>query len=252
MAKNWKKRSNKRMNRKKHSFKKKKWKPIKGKKGPSNSVYKKYRKFIAPIGIILLSIILFISINVPTEDFAITYPEEGFGSEIINSFIFPTTLDLAFTIILIVTMWFGYKSWLLRIRLLRRNQKLVRNIAAAAILLVIATHIKFNSPLGLIADWLLFLGILAIMAFGTLLILRAIDSINLRSDLNCWGLRIIGALLILLGLFLLSATSVALFIVPVKAVVNNIYWIGSLCVIIIGLFSIFRSKRRYHMIGVWQ
>lgn len=251
MTQKWKKKKKSKI-KAKHAFNTKKFKPKFHQKKPSNSTYKKYRKYIAPIGIILLAATMVLSSYIPSEDIAISYSEDGLGSELVNSFIFPTSLDLAFTVILLFTLWFGYKSWLLRLRILRRNQKLVRNIMLAIILLIVATKIKVNSVLGIIADWILFLGLVAIMAFATLLLLRAINSINLRSDLNCWGLRIIGGILILAAFLLLVTSIFAMVIIPIKTVANNTFWIGSFCIMIIGAFCEYRSTRRHPMIGIWR
>ncbi len=241
------------------------WKKINGKKGgqkppiKNSNFYIKYRKYIAPIGIVLLLVLMLLPKPV-IEKTEIIYSEEGLIRELKDSFIFTDNLDLAFTIILIITLWFSYKYWLLRINLLRkakiklfrRKFSLIKYITLAVILVLILNKIKVDSLLGGFVNWPLFLIVLFLTLAGTIVILKFIDSINLRSDLACWGLRLIGGTIILFGILLLFSSGIVLFKTESKLVLNNILWIFSLCVILIGIFCQFRSARRHQMIGFWQ
>ncbi|MFP3908537.1 MAG: hypothetical protein ACLFVX_01635 [Archaeoglobaceae archaeon] len=93
----------------------------------------------------------------------------------------------------------------------------------------------------------LLLGIV-LLGKGTWLSIKRIDRINLRSDLNCWGLRVLGVVLFFIGGGILFITSFSVMMATYSTG-TTIYTfglmpIGGLCIIIIGIFSEFRSVRR--------
>jgi len=216
---------------------------------------KRFYKFIPLIGIILL-FILYSSQKAPTDE---QIQNQSFmekisvaWNDISSSFQFNGLIDVLITLVLLVTIWTGYKYWLLRIKYIRNNQKLLGNLVGAVMFLIfINRHIKLDSFLGKYVDWILFIIFLYIIVVGSWYIAKTIDRINLESDLYCWGLRILAAVIIFFGInFLISSTFVLAF-ADSKLVFNNIYWILGLCMILLGAFMGFRSARRYPMIKVW-
>jgi len=157
---------------------------------------------------------------------------------------------LGATFIFIVTIWSGFKYWLKDIRIIRRNSDLLEKVLTIIILITIfERHIALNSALGHYADWAIFLMTVYVEIAGSWFLAKTIDGIDLSSDLYCWGLRILGiTTMIFGGLLLTSSSFVAL---NSDLVFNNIYWIGSVCLIGLGAFMEYRSFRRHPAVHVW-
>ncbi|WP_048064394.1 hypothetical protein [Archaeoglobus fulgidus] len=79
-------------------------------------------------------------------------------------------------------------------------------------------------------------------------LLRRINRIDLRDDLNLWGLRIAGGLMIGVGLLF------GVFMASVSAVFGEPFMLG-ISILIVGLvipgaFALFRSTRRYPIVHI--
>ena len=215
-----------------------------------NKYIKRRMKFIPIIGLILL-VLLFSSQNknsgsvVDSTDNSIFDFIKTMFLDFTNSFDFSDRIQLFTTILLIITIWTGYKYWLIKVRVIRRNAKLVDNLVFAILLIVFSEHINFNSKTGEIFDFGLFLIVLYTVIAGTWLLMKIIDSFNLESDLNCWGLRILGLVLMILGIIMFMGSALGTMMMTDKIVFGNIFWIIGLCIVALGLFSEYRSTRRY-------
>ena len=99
----------------------------------------------------------------------------------------------------------------------------------------------FDIPIFIIAT--------AIVVKGTWFLMKRIDRLNLESDLSCWGLRVVGGILFLAGLVvcLIAATAITFTLAYSGAFYMFIlvFPIIGLSIIVLGLFSEFRSFRRY-------
>ena len=209
----------------------------------------KYMKSIPIIGIILL-LLLFSSQNknsnpaVDSTDNSIFDFFKLMFLDFTNSFDFSDRIQLFTTILLIITIWTGYKYWLIQVRVVRRNEKLVDTLVYTILLIVFSVHINFNSKFGEIFDLGLFIVVLYTVIAGTWLLMKIIESFNLEPDLNCWGLRIIGLVLIIFGSIIFMSGGITVMLTSGNLIFSNIFWIIGLCLIVLGLFSEYRSFRR--------
>ena len=221
-----------------------------------NRNIRRWYKFIPIIGIILLIGLYYSQKNISENNNNVNLPlfQKLLYSwnNISNSFKFDNFTEVLITSIILVTIWTGYKYWLLRLRYLRNNANLLKNIVIGIMILIfVDRHVKLNSFLGGYIDWILFLIFLYLMLTGSWYIAKTIDRIDLSSDLYCWGLRILGVVVIFFGVnFLVSSTFVLAFSNS-KIVFNNIYWIAGVCLTLLGAFMGFRSVRRHPMIKIW-
>ena len=214
-------------------------------------------KFIPIIGLIVLFVV---TMGQNPEDIDVTKVENtSFVNQVTEtfksfseSFDFSNKLELVFSIILIITIWTGYKYWLVRLKPIRRNPKLSERLIVVTIVIIfIERHVVMDSPIGRYIDWILFLSFLYIVVAGSWFLAKTIDRIDLSSDLYCWGLRLLGLIVAFLGMLLFASSSLALTITNSKLVFNNIYWIASVCIILLGAFMEYRSFRRHPAIHVW-
>lgn len=172
---------------------------------------------------------------------------------LVSSFKFGDPQTIIITVVTAIVIWTGYKYWLLQLRVFRRKQQITERLVFAFIAFVfINNHIKVNSPLGRFVDWAILLIFLYLVLAGTWLGLNFIDSINMRSDLNVWSLRLVGLVTIGFGVLLFTSSTFALAVTDIDLIFNNIYWIGSLCIIGLGAFMEYRSVRREPAIYVWR
>lgn len=212
-------------------------------------MYYKYIKYIPIIGVIILIFMYFqqADINTPTTKNTEPLIQQVTNSiiEFTQSFDFSDKTQLFRTIILLITIWTGYKYWLNKFRVIRRNEKLVDTVIFVIMLLVFSAHINLNSKLGKYFDLGIFLLALYLVLAGTWLLAKIIDSFNLESDLYCWGLRLVGAGLFLFGWILFAAGGIAKALSNSPLAFDNIFWITGLCIMALGAFSEFRSFRRY-------
>ena len=172
--------------------------------------------------------------------------------EFSKSFNFSDGLTLFVTTVLLITIWTGYKYWLSRWRYVRKNSKLLEKlIIVIMVIIFIDRHIRMNSVIGNYIDWALFLLFLFMVIAGSWFLAKTIDGIDLSSDLYCWGLRILGAIVAFFGIMLLMSSTFVLTFTNSTLVLNNIYWIASICIILLGAFMEYRSFRRHPAIHVW-
>lgn len=218
---------------------------------------RKFMKYIPILGIVLLFAIYASKQDVNKSNLdglSFTEKSQQIFKSFTSSFNFSDIREVLVSIILSITLWTGYKYWGLRLKTLRNNYKLAKlleKLIIITIFLIFTKHIVLDSAIGKFLDWILFLVLLYLVLAGSLFVAKFIDVIDLRSDLYCWGLRIIGGISIFFGAILLSSSVLTLALANSKLVLNNIYWILSICIILLGLFCEFRSMRRYPMIHIW-
>lgn len=209
----------------------------------------KYIRFIPIIGIIILIYLNSQQANIktstPTSTTSIVQQLSNFVLEFTQSFDFSDTTKFITTIIILITIWTGYKYWLNNLKVIRRNSQLMERIVFVIMLFVFSNHIKLKSTLGQYFDYGLFLLGLYLILNVSWLIAKIIDSINLESDLYCWGLRLIGGGLVIFGAILFMSGSMINVLTNFSLTFNNIYWIAGLCIVALGIFCEFRSFRRY-------
>jgi len=119
------------------------------------------------------------------------------------------------------------------------------------VIIFVNRHIQMNSLIGTYVDWALFLMLLYLTVAGSWFLAKTIDGIDLSSDLYCWGLRLLGGIVAFFGLMLLMSSTFVLTLSHSTLVFNNIYWIASICIILLGAFMGYRSFRRHPAIHVW-
>lgn len=209
----------------------------------------KFMKYIPIIGVIILIFMYFqqADINTPTTKSTEALIQQVKNSiiEFTQSFDFSDKTQLFRTIILLITIWTGYKYWLNKFIVIKRNENLVDKVIFVIMLLVFSPHIKLKSTLGQYFDFGLFLLALYLILAISWLLAKIIDSFNLESDLYCWGLRLVGGILIIFGGILFMSGAMVNVLTQSSLAFNNIYWIAGLCIMALGAFSEFRSFRRY-------
>lgn len=169
-----------------------------------------------------------------------------------SSIVVESSTELLLTGIIIFTIWSIYKYWLKGWKYTRRNSSLLEKIVAVIIFIILVErHVSLSSTLGTYADWALFLMVVYIELAGTWFLAKTIDGIDLSSDLYNWGLRLLGGLTIMLGALMFVSSGLALSLADSSLVFNNIYWIGSVCLMLLGSFMEYRSFRRHPAIKVW-
>jgi hypothetical protein len=161
---------------------------------------------------------------------------------------------------IIFTVWSGYKyfskgrthkTYYKHSDLKRDALKLIKsNTGLLAILFVLIFAVVVAKPLITYLDIPIFILALVLAIKGMWSSMKRIDRIDLESDLYCWGLRVLGLILCISGLFLflfsVSGIAVGFYIedLPLSAF-PFIFPIIALCVMVIGIFCVFRSFRRY-------
>ncbi len=218
----------------------------------------KYLKFIPIIGVIIL---IAFSYGLREEDLSKNQIGEKLSTkdkffdimnQFGNSFDFSDGLGVFKTIVLLITIWTGYKYWLSRGRYIKRNSRLLEKlIIVVMVVIFVDRHIQMNSLIGTYVDWVLFLMFLYLTVTGSWFLAKTIDGIDLSSDLYCWGLRLLGGIVAFFGIMLLMSSTFALTFSNSTLVFNNIYWIASICIILLGAFMGYRSFRRHPAIHVW-
>ena len=169
-----------------------------------------------------------------------------------SSIVIENNLQLLMTAIIVFTIWSTYRYWLRNWKYTRRNSGLLEKIVAIIIFVVLVErHIGLTSALGTYADWTLFLMVVYLELAGTWFLAKTIDGIDLSSDLYNWGLRLLGGLTILFGALMFVSSGLALSMANSQLVFNNVYWIGSVCLMLLGSFMEYRSFRRHPAIKVW-
>ena len=169
--------------------------------------------------------------------------------ELINMFRFFSVVGVIFT------GWSGYKYFSKKgtrktYKHYDLNRLIKSNTCLLAILFVLIFAVVVAKPLITYLDIPIFILALVLAIKGTWSSMKRIDGIDLESDLYCWGVRILGLILFISGLFLflfsVSGIAVGFYIedLPLSAF-PFIFPIIALCVMVIGIFCVFRSFRRY-------
>ncbi len=213
-----------------------------------------YMKFVPIVGLIVL---LFLAqgsnaSNDSQDNLPFKEKMAQLVQNIGDSIIIGDTIYWLTTVILLIVIWTGYKYWLLRIKAIRYNSKLLEKVVVIAmIVIILGKHFKLDSFLGKIGDWIIFLLLLYLVIAGSWLLAKIIDRIDLSSDLYCWGLRLVGLIAGFIGILIFASSSISLVFADVSVVSGNIFWILGICLTLLGVFMEFRSFRRYTMIKVW-
>lgn len=217
-----------------------------------------YSKFLPLIGIVLLLYLSsFQSPNLLIENGEIQ--KEQVGEKISatidslqNTLIIDNNIQLLTTFAIVFTIWSVYRYWLRDWKYTSRNSGLLEKLIVVIVFLIlIQRHVNINTTFGKYADLTLFLMVLYLELAGTWFLAKTIDGIDLSSDLYNWGLRLLGGLTILFGGLLFVSSSTAVAISDSNMIFENIYWIGSICLMLLGLFMEYRSFRRHPAIKVW-
>ena len=124
-------------------------------------------------------------------------------------------------------------------------------VSATVALLIILFVLNSQQIISPVIDWGIFLLASYVVIGTSWTIAKKIDAIDLRSDLSCWGLRIIALPVIFFGVMLLASTSLVFTFSRNNLVFNNIYWILGVCIILLGLFMEYRSFRRHPALMIW-
>jgi hypothetical protein len=206
----------------------------------------KYRNYFRIIPI--LSIIAIVLLNSDNKTGASI--DQPFQNQIISflvefkdSFNFSDSTQVITTFLVLLVIWSGYKYWLMNYRIIRKNKKITEQILFAISIVFFSEHIIYNSSIGKMFDSLIFFVFLYVILASTWLLAKIIDSFNLENDLYCWGLRLIGIVVMFFGFIIFSSgTFVMAFS---NATSSNIFWIAGICLMLLGAFSEYRSFRRH-------
>jgi hypothetical protein len=206
----------------------------------------KYKKYFKVLPILCILIVLYMNSSQTTSSINSASSADQLTSllsDFQNSFVFSNTNSLISQILILIALWTGYKYWLLNYRVISRNRRLTGQVLFTASIVVLSDHINYNSNLGKVMDFIIFLALLYTVLASSWLSAKIIDSFDLQNDLYCWGLRIIGVCLFFFGFIVMGSGSFAL--VYSHNISSNIIWIMGLCIILIGAFSEYRSFRRH-------
>jgi hypothetical protein len=204
-------------------------------------------KFVPILGIIVL-FMLYSYTGGPLR-------QNNSNNPIIASFDFSNIYSIFFTLIFIIILITGYQYWLLRNRFVRHNRFLVKIILISLGLWVFSRHVFISSTIGGYYDWLLLIISSWAVISATLLTARKINSINLASDLSCWGLRLLGGIFVFVGFMILMMGSMAFIFTAIGNVTwhsQGVFWVIAICLMLLGAFCEFRSVRRFPMMGIWR
>ncbi|MDY0385710.1 MAG: hypothetical protein RBT65_00990 [Methanolobus sp.] len=209
----------------------------------NNPKYKNYIKIIPILSI--LTIIILNSDNKSGGSIDRSFQNQimYFITDFQNSFNFSDITQVVTTILILVAIWTGFKYWLMDYRIIRKNKKITEQLLFAVSIVVFSEHIRYNSTIGIMFDSLMFFVLLYVVLASTWLLAKILDSFNLENDLYCWGLRLIGIILMFFGFIMFGSGT---FIMAFNdATSSNIFWITGICLMLLGAFSEYRSFRRH-------
>jgi hypothetical protein len=130
------------------------------------------------------------------------------------------------------------------------------NILTIFFVPLIASFVLWYVPMNSVGKYFsiaLFLVAMFFTGRATWYLLKKINSINLMSDLALWLLRIMSVALVIFSvLFFFSSSMSAMLNRPSNSYSLYAFDILLFAAFIIGVFGIFRFKRRHHIVGVWQ
>lgn len=220
-----------------------------------------FMKLIPIIGIIILMILFTqqgeYKNNIGKSDQTIIEKSVEFAKLFAKSFVFANHQKLLITIVLIITLWTGFYYWIKDMKIFRGKRKLLKNLLiAVTIIIFFYNHTRVGTEFTKYYSWIIFLCLLYIVIGGSWFLAKVIDGISLKSDLYCWGLRLLGAIVAMIGIFLFISSMSSIMLTNIFGgkifVFENIYWVLSVCLTLLGGFMVFRAGRRYPMIGVWN
>lgn len=169
-----------------------------------------------------------------------------------SSIVVQDTFQLAITLLTVFTIWSGFSYWLKDWKYIRRNSSLLEKLVVVfTFIFLIERHVVLDSALGSAADWLMFVLVLYLELAGTWFLMKTINGIDLSSDLYNWGLRLLGGATIFVGAIMFVSSGMAISVANSELVFNNVYWIGSVCMMLLGAFMEYRSFRRHPAVHVW-
>lgn len=176
-------------------------------------------------------------------------------------------IKFTFIIGIILLIWFSYKyfsksSYTRKTYKQKRNRKtilkyntnnyLIISLVLLIGIVLVSDYIKEISVITQYFDIPIFIVATVLIAKGTWFLMKRIDEINLESDLSCWGLRIMGAGLCIMGIIIIFVIPMTLIMASYELKTEipsylyiSIFAILGLAMIIVGTFTEFRSFRRY-------
>lgn len=161
-------------------------------------------------------------------------------------------VELALTFVLIFTIWTGFRYWLQDLKYIHRNNNLLERLVITLIfVIVVMRHIDTGTAIGFYIDWAVFLSVLYLELSGTWFIAKTIDTIDLRSDLYLWLLRLSGTAIMFLGVSIIVSSGMALSLQDSSMLLENATWIAGICIFFLGAFMDYRSLRREPAIHVY-
>jgi hypothetical protein len=153
-------------------------------------------------------------------------------------------VEIIITLLILITIWTGYKYWLLKYYVIRKNKTLVTRFLIVTSLLIASRHFPMTSPVGVVFDYVIFALLLYVTLTFTWIMLKVINSLDLRSDLLCWGLILTSIILFCGGIFLIFTIWLSIAFSGVSMFQYSLLIMGG-CITVLGIFSAFRARRRY-------
>lgn len=198
---------------------------------------------------IIICLILLLVISPNDKDKTESHDFDFYKNELKNTFNIDNVHDDIVVLLRFAIVYFVYQFLISHYWIIRRNRKLVKFNFVVIALIVLSDFINTDSYIGKLYDSGLFLLMSSVFIGLSYMAIRVIDSWNLERDLNCWGVRILGAACILSGLFVFLMNGIAMSMMMIMndsyIVSGNSFFVFALCLIGIGLFCQYRSFRRH-------
>lgn len=126
-------------------------------------------------------------------------------------------------------------------------------LLAPFVVSVILGSINFGNIITKSISYLIFIIYFIIMIRCAWYFLKKINNLNLMSDLTAWLLRIGSGLLLIISASMYFSTIVTSFANPdVNMFLYYSLYVWTIVIFILGAFGIWRSLRRYPIIGIWH
>jgi len=118
------------------------------------------------------------------------------------------------------------------------------------ILIMNFIHISFNNIE--YVNYAFFIAYVYLVFMATYYLLKKINRVNLKSDLNIWLLKILAGVIDVIVLFFLFTGTFTFAISNASSLSYFVIIINSILVLIISTFMLFRFNRRHDTIGIWK